>query len=69
MMKKNFLSNYLENLVYDWKKASFSFKKIGIRVVSLRIGLVFYNGGILKTMKKFVNFGLISSFGSGKQGQ
>ena len=66
---KIFPSNFLESLVYDWEKSSFSFKKIGIRVVSLRIGLVFYNGGILKTMKKFGNFGLISSFGSGKQGQ
>ena len=62
-------SNYLENLVFDWERSSFSFKKIGIRVVNLRIGLVFYNGGFLKTIRPFGKAGILSSFGSGKQGQ
>ena len=66
---KIFPSNFLQGLVYDWEKSSLSFKKIGIRVVNLRIGLVFSSGGFLKTIKAFGKFGLISSFGSGKQGQ
>lgn len=62
-------SNYLENLVFDWERSSFSFKKLGIRVVNLRIGLVFYNGGFIKTIRPFGKAGILSAFGSGKQGQ
>ena len=62
-------SNYLENLVFDWERSSFSFKKLGVRVVNLRIGLVLYNGGFLKTIRPFGKAGILSSFGSGKQGQ
>ena len=62
-------SNFLENLVFDWERSSFNFKQLGIRVVNLRIGLVFYNGGFLKTIKTFGKAGLLSSFASGKQGQ
>ena len=62
-------TNFLENLVFDWERSSVSFKKLGIRVVNLRIGLVFYNGGFLKTIKIFGKVGLLSSFASGKQGQ
>ncbi|MAU58985.1 MAG: TIGR01777 family protein [Flavobacteriaceae bacterium] len=66
---KIYPSTFLEKLVYDWEKSSFSFKKHGIRVVNLRIGLVFSSGGFLKIIKTFGNFGLISSFGSGNQFQ
>lgn len=66
---KIFPSNFLQGLVYDWEKSSLSFKKIGIRVVNLRIGLVFSSGGFLKMIKAFGKYGLIFSFGSGKQGQ
>ena len=62
-------SSFLERLVYDWEKSSFSFKKYGVKVVNLRIGLVFSSGGFLKIIKTFGNFGLISSFGSGNQFQ
>ena len=62
-------SNFLQNLVFDWERSSSSFKKLGIRVVNLRIGLVFYDGGFLKTIKPFGKVGILSSFGSGKQGQ
>ncbi len=62
-------SSFLERLVYDWEKSSFSFKKHGVKVVNLRIGLVFSSGGFLKIIKTFGNFGLISSFGSGNQFQ
>ncbi len=66
---KIYPSNFLERLVYDWEKSSFSFKKHGVKVVNLRIGLVFSSGGFLKIIKTFGNFGLISSFGSGNQFQ
>ena len=62
-------SNFLQNLVFDWERSSYSFKKLGIRVVNLRIGLVFFDGGFLKTIKPFGKVGILSSFGSGNQGQ
>ncbi len=62
-------SSFLERVVYDWEKSSLKIKKLGIRLVNLRIGLVFYNGGILKAIRTAANFGLICAFGSGKQGQ
>jgi uncharacterized protein (TIGR01777 family) len=62
-------SSFLEKVVFDWELASSKLTNSSINVVKLRIGLVLYNGGVLRSIQLPVFLGIISAFGSGKQGQ
>lgn len=60
--------DFLSDVCVRWENASNRFIQKGIRVVSLRTGVVLSeNGGALKRMSMFVKLGLGSSPGTGAQ--
>lgn len=60
--------SFLGKVVMKWEESVNKFKCLNVKVVKIRTGLVLSNkGGALPEMKKPINMGLGSPFGSGKQ--
>jgi uncharacterized protein (TIGR01777 family) len=60
--------SYLGDTCYQWENAMSKVDKLGIRRVTLRIGIVLSKeGGALKEFLKPLQFGLATVMGSGKQ--
>ncbi|MFT3795599.1 TIGR01777 family oxidoreductase [Flavobacterium sp.] len=63
-------ASFLGNVVVKWEESVDKFKLLNIKVCKIRTGLVLSDkGGALKEMKKPIQMGLGSPFGSGKQWQ
>ncbi len=61
---------FLGNTCSRWEQAAMQFETIGIRTVIFRIGIVLSEqGGMLKEIKKPVQFGICPIFGNGNQYQ
>jgi uncharacterized protein len=62
--------SFLGKVVQKWESAADAFKKLGVKVVKIRIGLVLSsNGGALPQMMKPIKFNLGTPLGDGKQWQ
>ena len=60
--------NFLSNVVIKWEEESAKFKKLGIRTIILRLGIVLSKeGGILKKLSSIFRFGLGVPVGTGNQ--
>lgn len=63
-------ASFLGNVVVKWEESVDKFKLLNINVCKIRTGLVLSNdGGMLPEIKKPVNLGIGSAFGSGLQWQ
>lgn len=61
-------SDFLATVCREWEQTALHFEKIGTRVVILRKGVVFgQGGGILKVMAPLVKLGINVSIGKGNQ--
>ncbi len=61
-------NSYLGNTCQQWEQSTATIGKMGIRLVTLRIGIVFNNkGGALAEFLKPAKFGLATILGNGKQ--
>ena len=65
------ISNYddfLGNTCFEWEQSVSAIKEMGLRLVTLRIGIVLSEkGGALKEFMKPLEFGIAATMGSGKQ--
>lgn len=63
-------STFIEKVVNEWEKSADQFKKLGIKVTKLRIGLVLsVNGGALEKIAKPIKNYLGAPLGNGNQWQ
>jgi uncharacterized protein (TIGR01777 family) len=63
-----YADDFLGRLAQEWEKAALEAKKLGIRTVIFRFGIVLgRDGGILKEMRLPFKLGLGGTIGSGKQ--
>jgi uncharacterized protein (TIGR01777 family) len=60
-------TGFLADVVKSWETATDAFRKLGLRTVQLRIGIVLGHGGALDAMLPVFRMGLGSALGSGKQ--
>ena len=60
-------SDFLARVVIDWEQAALAAESLGIRVVSLRFGIVLGKGGALRAMLLPFKLGVGGRLGSGKQ--
>jgi len=58
---------FLPSVVIEWEKAARNAEELGIRVVSLRFGVVLGNGGALAKLLTPFRFGAGGRLGSGRQ--
>jgi len=62
------VDSFLQKVVSEWENEVLKFSKLNCFIVRFRIGLVLSkNGGLIKSIKTPMLFGLGSAFGSGKQ--
>ncbi|MCG2756890.1 MAG: TIGR01777 family oxidoreductase [Desulfobacteraceae bacterium] len=63
----NFADNYLASVVKDWEEAAFRARKINIRTVIFRFGVVLGKGGLLAKMLPSFKLGMGGTIGNGRQ--
>jgi len=63
----NFADNYLANVVKDWEEAALRARKINIRTIIFRFGVVLGKGGLLAKMLPSFKLGMGGTIGSGRQ--
>lgn len=61
-------SGFLEDLCRDWEAAAREASALGVRVVSIRVGIVLGHGGeAFEQLHRVIRFGLGGKLGSGRQ--